>query len=111
MASGMLTGAMTRERISVMPADDWRKQSQNFQEPLLSRNLQLVEKLSAIGKRHKTTPGEVAIAWTLLNPAVTGAIVGVRKADQVNGIAGAADIKLSARDLADIEQSLTRKAA
>jgi aryl-alcohol dehydrogenase-like predicted oxidoreductase len=111
MASGMLTGAMTRERIASMPEDDWRKQSPNFQEPLLSRNLQLVEKLRAIGKRHKATPGEVAIAWTLLNAAVTGAIVGVRKADQVNGIAGAADIKLTTRELADIEHSLTRKAA
>jgi aryl-alcohol dehydrogenase-like predicted oxidoreductase len=111
MASGMLTGAMRRDRIAAMPVDDWRKQSPNFQEPVLSRNLQLVERLRAIGKCHQATPGEVAIAWTLLNAAVTGAIVGVRKADQVNGIAGAADIKLSARDLVDIEQSLTRKAA
>jgi aryl-alcohol dehydrogenase-like predicted oxidoreductase len=111
MASGMLTGAMTRERIAAMPADDWRKQSPNFQEPLLSRNLQLVEKLRAIGRRHEATPGEVAIAWTLLNPAVTGAIVGVRKPQQVNGVAGAADVHFSARDLADIEQGITSKAA
>jgi aryl-alcohol dehydrogenase-like predicted oxidoreductase len=111
MASGMLAGAMTRERIAAMPADDWRKDSSNFQEPLLSRNLELVEKLRAIGKRHHATPGEVAIAWTLQNPAVTGAIVGIRKAEQVNGIAGAADIQLGPRDLAEIEQVLTRKAA
>lgn len=111
MASGMLTGAMTRDRIAAMPADDWRKQSPNFQEPLLSRNLQLVEKLRAIGKRHDATPGEVAIAWTLQNPAVTGAIVGIRKPQQVNGIAAAADFQLSPRDLSDIQQGLTRKAA
>jgi aryl-alcohol dehydrogenase-like predicted oxidoreductase len=111
MASGLLTGAMTRERIAAMPADDWRKQSPNFQEPLLSSNLQLVDRLRTIGKRHDATPGEVALAWTLQNPAVTGAIVGIRRPDQVNGIVGAADIKLSVRDQADIQQSLTRKAA
>jgi aryl-alcohol dehydrogenase-like predicted oxidoreductase len=111
MASGMLTGAMTRERIAAMPADDWRKESPNFQEPLLSRNLQLVERLRAIGKHYDATPGEVAIAWTLQNPAVTGAIVGIRKPQQVNGIAAAADFQLSARDLADIQQGLIRKAA
>ena len=107
MASGMLTGAMTRERIAALPDDDWRKHSSNFQEPLLSRNLRLVETLRAIGKRHNATPGEVAIAWTLENPAVTGAIVGVRSAQQVNGIAGAADLKLTADDVFKIEQGLT----
>jgi aryl-alcohol dehydrogenase-like predicted oxidoreductase len=111
MASGLLSGAMTRERIAALPDDDWRKHSRNFQEPLLSRNLQLVERLRAIGKRYKATPGEVAIAWTLLNPAVTGAIIGVRSAQQASGIAGAADVKLSADDLLNIEQVLTRQAA
>ncbi len=111
MASGMLTGAMTRERIAALADDDWRKHSPNFQEPQLSHNLQLVEKLRAIGKRHDATPGEVAIAWTLQNRAVTGAIVGIRKPQQVNGIAAAADLHLSVRDLADIQQGLTQKAA
>jgi aryl-alcohol dehydrogenase-like predicted oxidoreductase len=78
MASGLLTGAMTRDRIAKMPEDDWRKHSANFQEPLLSRNLQLVETLRTIGRPINATAGEVAIAWTLRNPAVTGAIVGVR---------------------------------
>jgi aryl-alcohol dehydrogenase-like predicted oxidoreductase len=111
MASGLLSGAMTRERIAALPEDDWRKNSPNFQEPLLSRNLRLVERLRSIGQRYNATPGEVAIAWTLLNPAVTGAIVGIRSAHQANGIAGAADIKLSATDMLGIEQELARQAA
>src|ERR1022692_4741594 len=111
MASGLLTGAMTRERIAALPEDDWRKRSPNFQEPLLSRNLRLVETLRAIAKRRDATPGEVAIAWTLRNPAITGAIVGVRSARQVSGIAGAADVELSADDMLEIEQGLTRRAA
>jgi aryl-alcohol dehydrogenase-like predicted oxidoreductase len=111
MASGLLSGFMTRERIAGLPEDDWRKYSPNFQEPLLSRNLRLVETLRAIGRRHDATPGEVAIAWTLRNPAVTGAIIGVRSAQQVSGIAGAADVKLSPNDILEIEQGLTRRAA
>jgi aryl-alcohol dehydrogenase-like predicted oxidoreductase len=104
MASGLLTGAMTRERIAAMPADDWRKNSPNFQEPLLTRNLRLVETLRAVGKRHSATPGEVAVAWTLMNPAVTGAIIGVRSAQQVSGIAGAADIHLGTDEILEIGQ-------
>jgi len=111
MASGLLSGGMTRERIAALPEDDWRKHSPNFQEPLLSRNLRLVETLRGIGQRHKATPGEVAIAWALRNPAVTGAIIGVRSAQQVSGIAGAADVQLSPADILDIEQGLTRRAA
>jgi aryl-alcohol dehydrogenase-like predicted oxidoreductase len=111
MASGLLSGAMTRERIAAFPEDDWRKHSPNFQEPLLSRNLRLVERLRAIGQRYNATPGEVAIAWTLRNPAVTGAIIGVRSAQQVNGVAGAADLKLSDNDMLGIEQALIRQAA
>ncbi|MGD0299732.1 MAG: aldo/keto reductase [Bryobacteraceae bacterium] len=111
MASGLLTGAMTRERIAALPEDDWRKRSSNFQEPLLSRNLRLVEALRAVAKQRDATPGEVAIAWTLRNPAVTGAIVGVRSERQVSGIAGAADLELSADDMLEIEQGLTQKAA
>ena len=76
MASGLLTGAMTRERAAKLPQDDWRRANPNFNEPKLSRNLALAERLREIGKRHGRSPGEVAIAWTLRNPAVTGAIVG-----------------------------------
>ena len=111
MASGLLSGAMTRERIAGLAEDDWRKNSPNFQEPLLSRNLRLVETLRAMGQRRNATPGEVAIAWTLRNPAVTGAIVGIRSAQQVSGIAGAGDLNLSAADMLEIEQELMQKAA
>jgi aryl-alcohol dehydrogenase-like predicted oxidoreductase len=111
MASGLLSGAMTRERIASLPEDDWRKRSANFQEPLLSRNLQLVERLRAVGQRYNASPGEIAIAWALRNPAVTGAIVGVRSAEQASGIAGAANVQLTASDMLDIEQVLPPQAA
>src|ERR1700730_2234060 len=110
MASGLLSGAMTRERIAGLSEDDWRKRSSNFQEPLLSRNLRLVEALRLVGQGHRATPGEVAIAWTLRNPAVTGAIVGVRSAQQVSGIIGAGDVKLSAEDMLEIEQTMSLQA-
>jgi len=111
MASGLLSGAMTRDRIAALPEDDWRKHSPNFQEPLLSRNLRLVERLRSMGQHYNATPGEVAIAWTLRNPAVTGAIIGIRSARQARGIAGAANIRLSADDMRELEQALTLQAA
>jgi aryl-alcohol dehydrogenase-like predicted oxidoreductase len=106
MKSGMLTGAMTRERIENMPADDFRKRTPNFQEPLLTRNLNLVEILRGIGARHGRTAGEVAIAWTLRRPEVTGAIVGMRSPRQVDGIIGAADFRLSDAEIAEIAKAL-----
>ena len=105
MKSGLLTGAMTRERIAAMPEDDFRKRTPNFKEPLLSRNLELAQLLGAIGKRHGRTAGEVAIAWTLRHPAVTGAIVGMRSAKQVDGVIGAAEFRLSAEEIAEIERA------
>jgi aryl-alcohol dehydrogenase-like predicted oxidoreductase len=104
MKSGLLTGAMTRERVAAMPDDDFRKRTINFKEPLLSRNLELVELMRTIGQRHGRTPGEVAIAWTLRHPAVTGAIVGLRSAKQVDGIIGAGDFRLTAGEIGEIEQ-------
>lgn len=103
MESGLLTGAMTRERIKGFPEDDWRRRNRDFQEPRLTRNLQLVELLKAIGARHGRSAGEVAIAWTLRLPAVTGAIVGLRKPGQTAGIRGAADLHLSEGEVAEIE--------
>jgi len=102
MGSGLLTGSMTRERIAAMPSDDWRKNSSAFQEPALTQNLALVEKLKSIGNKYGRSAGEVAIAWTLRNPAVTAAIVGGRSAAQVDGISRAWELTLSAEDLADI---------
>jgi aryl-alcohol dehydrogenase-like predicted oxidoreductase len=111
MGSGLLTGAMTRERIAAMPEDDWRKSNPNFQEPLLSRNLRLVERLLWVGQRHGASPGEVAIAWTLKNPAVTGAIVGVRSAQQTQGVVGAANLDLTEDEIAEIEDRFVPEAA
>ena len=106
MKSGMLTGAMTRERIENMHPDDFRKRTPNFQEPLLTRNLNLVELMREIGVRHGRTPGEVAIAWTLRRPEVTGAIVGMRSPKQVDGVIGAADFRLGASEVAEIQTFL-----
>jgi aryl-alcohol dehydrogenase-like predicted oxidoreductase len=103
MASGLLTGAMTRERIAKLPDDDWRKHSPNFNEPKLSTHLALVERLEEIGKRHDCFPGAVAVAWTLLHPAVTAAIVGARKPEQVDEVVAAAAIRLTQSDLKEIE--------
>ena len=102
MKSGMLSGAMTRERIAAMPADDFRRRTPNFNEPLLTRNLKLVDLLREIGNRHGRTPGEVAIAWTLRRPEVTGAIVGMRSAKQLEGVIGAAEFRLSAEEANEI---------
>jgi aryl-alcohol dehydrogenase-like predicted oxidoreductase len=107
MKSGMLTGAMTRERIENMPDDDFRKRTPNFQEPLLTRNLKLVEVLREIGNGHGRTSGEVAIAWALRRPEVTGAIVGMRSPAQVDGVIGAADFRLAADEISTIATALT----
>jgi aryl-alcohol dehydrogenase-like predicted oxidoreductase len=103
MLSGMLTGGMTKERAENLPADDWRRKNPEFREPKLSQNLELVERLRAVGARYGRTPGEVAIAWTLRLPAVTGAIVGSRSAKQAEGVMRAGELKLTAQDLAEIE--------
>jgi aryl-alcohol dehydrogenase-like predicted oxidoreductase len=103
MGSGMLTGRMTRERVEGLSADDWRKRDARFNEPLLSRNLELVERLKAVAERHDTSPGAVAVAWTMLNPAVDGAIVGFRRPDQVDPILPAAGLELTDEDVAQIE--------
>ncbi len=103
MKSGLLAGTMTRERVAAFPADDFRRRTPNFQEPLLSRNLELAELLRAIGQRHGRTPGEVAIAWVLRRPEVTAAIVGMRSAKQVEGVIGAAEFRLSAAEIAEIQ--------
>jgi aryl-alcohol dehydrogenase-like predicted oxidoreductase len=103
MRAGLLTGAMTRERAAALPADDWRSNNEDFREPKLSQHLKLVELLKTIGQRHGRSAGEVAVAWTLHNPAVTGAIVGARSADQVAGNAGALTFRLSADEFTEIE--------
>jgi aryl-alcohol dehydrogenase-like predicted oxidoreductase len=103
MKNGLLSGAMTRERVAALPADDFRRRTPNFQEPLLTRNLELVERLRAIGQKHGRSPGEVAIAWVLRRPEVTAAIVGMRSAAQVDGVIAAAGFRLSPDEIAEID--------
>lgn len=107
MKSGLLSGAMTPERIAALPEDDWRRNNPDYQEPRLSRNMRLVDLLREIGESHGKTPGEVAIAWTLRNPAVTGAIVGLRRPGQTEGVLGAADLMLSDAEAGRLEGFLT----
>jgi aryl-alcohol dehydrogenase-like predicted oxidoreductase len=114
MFSGMLTGAMTRERAAALPADDFRSRNPEYKEPKLSQNLALVEKLKEIGARHDRSAGEVAIAWTLRNPAVTGAIVGSRRAKQAEGVMKAGEFRLNELEIAEIEvasSSIAKKQA
>jgi aryl-alcohol dehydrogenase-like predicted oxidoreductase len=109
MGNGLLTGAMTRERIAGLPTDDWRRRNPNFQEPLLTRNLKLVELVKTIAARHGRPAGQVAIAWVLRHAAVTGAIVGARRAGQMRELVGAADVQLSSDDVQAIETLLADK--
>jgi aryl-alcohol dehydrogenase-like predicted oxidoreductase len=103
MVSGLLTGKMSAERIQNLPEDDWRKRSPNFNEPKLSTNLKLVELLREIGKAHNVEPGVVAVAWTLRHPAITAAIVGARRPDQIDGVLPAATLRLRDEEIARIE--------
>jgi aryl-alcohol dehydrogenase-like predicted oxidoreductase len=105
MKSGLLTGKMTAERVANLPQDDFRRRAPAFQEPHLTRNLALAELMKTIGARHGRSAGEVAIAWVLRHPAVTAAIVGMRSAEQANGVAGALEFRLSKEEIAEIDAS------
>jgi aryl-alcohol dehydrogenase-like predicted oxidoreductase len=102
MGSGLLTGAMTRERVNGLPGDDWRRSDPRFTEPELSRHLALADRLRVVADRHGVTPGAVAVAWTLSNPAVNGAITGFRRPAQLDPIVTAADLMLTSEDMAEI---------
>jgi aryl-alcohol dehydrogenase-like predicted oxidoreductase len=103
MGSGLLTGGITRQRLAAMPDDDWRKTAPAFTEPRLSENLALAARLAAVAGRHGTTPGAVAVAWTLRNPAVDGAITGFRRPEQVDPVLAAANLELTDQDINEIE--------
>jgi aryl-alcohol dehydrogenase-like predicted oxidoreductase len=103
MASGLLTGAMTRQRVARLPASDWRSRDPEFREPKLSENLALVERLREVGEEYHRPPGQVAVAWVLRNPAITAAIVGARNAVQVEKNVGAAELQLIDQDVAEID--------
>jgi aryl-alcohol dehydrogenase-like predicted oxidoreductase len=105
MQSGLLTGAMTRQRVAKLPDSDWRSRDLEFTEPRLSKNLALVERLRRVGQKYGRPPGQIAVAWVLHSPAVTAAIVGARSAQQVEQNVGAADLDLTDDDIAEIEAS------
>jgi aryl-alcohol dehydrogenase-like predicted oxidoreductase len=102
MQSGLLSGRMTRERVEAFPHDDLRRQKAEFQEPQLSRNLELAERLKKVGERHDSSAAEIAVAWTLQHPAVTAAIVGMRRPEDAEGIVRAGDIKLTEEDMGEL---------
>jgi aryl-alcohol dehydrogenase-like predicted oxidoreductase len=106
MHSGLLTGAMTKERFASLPPDDFRRRAKNYQEPLFSRNLAIADFLKQIGEPHGVSAGVVAIAWTLSNPAITAAIVGGRSPEQVEGVWPAAKFRLSHDELQEINAYL-----
>lgn len=109
MVSGLLSGRMTRERVMNLPADDWRHRNAEFQEPRLTRNLELVEKLRQFAESRGVTAGAVAVAWALRHPAVTSAIVGARRPDQIDEIVAAAGVQLSDSEAAELEQIAGRE--
>jgi len=111
MASGLLTGAMTRERAAALPENDFRSRGAEFKEPRLSKNIKLVERLHQVGQRLGRSPGEIAIAWVLRHPAITGVIVGARNAKQVEGVIRAADVTLTTQEIAEIEGAAAIAAA
>ena len=111
MQSGILTETFTAERVKKMAADDWRQRSANFQTPKLERNIALRDALIPIARRYDTTVSSVAIAWTLMWPGVTGAIVGARSADQVDGWIGAGTLILTPGDLDEIALAIERTGA
>jgi aryl-alcohol dehydrogenase-like predicted oxidoreductase len=111
MQSGLLTDTFSRERIARFADDDWRRHSPDFNEPNLSRNLALRDALRPIAQRRGATVSAVAVAWTLAWPGVTGAIVGGRSPQQVDGWIGAASLELTAADLQEISDAIVRTGA
>ncbi|TLY30720.1 MAG: aldo/keto reductase [Nitrospirae bacterium] len=111
MQSGILTDAFSRERVERMAADDWRRRNAEFQEPLLSRNLALRDALQPIASRHGVSIAAVAVAWTLTWPGVSGAIVGARSPQQVDGWIAAGNLTLEGDELAEIAGALERTQA
>jgi aryl-alcohol dehydrogenase-like predicted oxidoreductase len=111
MQSGLLTDRWTMDRVNSLAQDDWRRGSAEFQSPNVERNLALRDALLPIAERHGTNTATVAVAWTLAWPAVTGAIVGARSPEQVDGWIAAANLALTAEDLDEIATAIERGSA
>ena len=108
MHSGLLTGAMNKDRVANFPSDDFRRNAKNYQEPLLSRNLAVADFLARIGAKHGVSAGVVAIAWTLHHSAITAAIVGGRSAKQIEGVIPAETFRLSEEEFSEIQGYLAQ---
>jgi Predicted oxidoreductases (related to aryl-alcohol dehydrogenases) len=102
-------GKITKERVKNLPPDDHRRNDPHFQEPELSINLELVEKLEVIAKKYGRTPAQLAIAWILRRPEVTAAIVGIRHPSQIEEIAPAGDFELAKDDIETIDRLLQER--
>jgi aryl-alcohol dehydrogenase-like predicted oxidoreductase len=111
MQSGLLTESFTAQRVAALAEDDWRRRAAEFQQPRLGRNLALRDALQPIAQRHETSVSCIAIAWVLSWPGVSGAIVGARTPQQVDGWIGAAAIKLTRRDLDEIAAAIRHSSA
>ncbi len=106
MQAGLLTDGFSAERVARFAQDDWRRSTPEFQEPNLSRNLRLRDALRPIAERHSATVAAVAVAWTLAWPGLSGAIVGARSAEQVDGWIRAGEIELTRQDLEEIAAAI-----
>ncbi|MEO8431371.1 MAG: aldo/keto reductase [Acidobacteriota bacterium] len=111
MQSGLLTDRFDARRLEAMAPDDWRRRASEFQAPNLQRNLALRDALRPIAARHATTTGAIAVAWVLSWPGVTGAIVGARSPEQVDGWIAGSRLKLTERDLSEIAQAIETTSA
>lgn len=111
MQAGLLTGRFTPDRVKSLPGDDWRSRSADFQGEKLARNLRLADALKPVAERHNTSQAAVALAWVLSWRGVTGAIVGARRPEQVDGWIAAASLTLSPADLADIAGAIDQTGA
>lgn len=106
MQAGLLTGGFSEARAKSLPKDDWRARDPEFTGAKLRRNLQLAATMKAVAERHGTSAAAVAVAWTLAWPGVTGAIVGARAPEQIDGWIGAATLALTGADLAEIAATI-----
>ncbi len=107
MQAGLLSGRMTLEKIKNLAPGDWRRNDANFREPKLSKNLALQAAFAKVAARHGHPAGVAALAWVLRRSEVTGAIVGVRNAQQVEELAPALEYRLNQDEREEIGRVLS----
>lgn len=109
LARGLLTGTFNAQRLGQLPEDDHRLRLPDFQEPLFSATLDLVEQLESVARSLRCTVAQLAIAWTLARPKITSTIVGARRPGQISETAAGGDIELNQDVLHEIDDLLTRR--